>query len=476
MADAQYDREWDEARLVAGASVAYHEVWQMPGGKAGVYVGLPIGNGLNPVAASSGDRSDFRTSGKWTVAKTTGASSPVFLDGGRVYWDHSANTATYKKVNDRDFYIGRAVGDYAAGDPVMVVDLNADPPPDIDLLRDGYRSALLGAETIQIGTRAKVGGTAGWTVGAADNLPYVATLAASQTGSTLIIPIDGLRIGDVITGFRVVSQIESAGNTVTIDGDLRATTNVAAEPTDASIGTMTQVSVTADTASSQAKTGLSETVTSGKTYYLKITATTAASTDIILQACEITVQPAVCNQLARRGGALNFSINSVGEAQKLDALSLDGFARTANAIVEAIFTIVNDGSGSAVDVNIGLANATHATDADSITESLFVHIDAGSTNIAIESDDGTNEVAATDSTLDYTEGSGIANRVEVWFDLRNEADIQVYVNAANVLPGSTFRLDNATGPLKLLAHVEKTAATDTYELDLERLCVRFSEQ
>ena len=142
----------------------------------------------------------------------------------------------------------------------------------------------------QVGTRAKVGGTAGFVVGAADNLPYVATLPASQTGSTLIIPIDGLPIGATITGFRVVAQIESVGGAVTLDGDLRATTNVAADPTDASIGTMTQVSVTADTAASQEKTGLTEVVTSGKTYYLKLTATTAAATDIIVQACEIYIQ------------------------------------------------------------------------------------------------------------------------------------------------------------------------------------------
>lgn len=144
--------------------------------------------------------------------------------------------------------------------------------------------------TTQIGTRAKVGTTAGWVVGAANDLPYIATMVASQAGGTLVIPIDGLHIGDTITGFRVVAQIESAANTVTIDAALRAVTNVASEPTDAAIGTgMTQISVAADTASSQAKTGLTETVTSGKTYYLLITATTTASTDIILQACEITV-------------------------------------------------------------------------------------------------------------------------------------------------------------------------------------------
>ena len=144
-----------------------------------------------------------------------------------------------------------------------------------------------GSRTPQVGTRAKVGATAGWVVAAADNLPYVGTLAASQTGSTLVIPIDGLEIGETITGFRVVAQVESAGGSVTIDGDLRAVTNVAADPTDASIGTMTQVSVTGDTAVSQAKTGLAEVVASGKSYYLKITATTAAATDIILQHCEV---------------------------------------------------------------------------------------------------------------------------------------------------------------------------------------------
>jgi hypothetical protein len=142
----------------------------------------------------------------------------------------------------------------------------------------------------QIATRAKVGGTAGWVLGAANDLPYVATMAASQTAGTLVIPIDGLKIGDTITGFRIVAQVESGGNAVTIDAVLRAVTNVAAEPTDAAIGTgMTQVSVTTDTAVSATKTGLTETVTSGKSYYLLITATTLGSTDIILQHPTITV-------------------------------------------------------------------------------------------------------------------------------------------------------------------------------------------
>ncbi len=138
--------------------------------------------------------------------------------------------------------------------------------------------------------RAKVGGSAGWVLGAANDLPYVATMAAGQTGGTLVVPLDGLKIGDIITGFTINAQVESAGNTVTIDAALRAVTNVAAEPTDAAIGTgMSQVSVIADTAVSQSKTGLTEVVALGKSYYLLITATTGASCDIILQHGQIEV-------------------------------------------------------------------------------------------------------------------------------------------------------------------------------------------
>src|SRR4051812_30812795 len=58
-------------------------------------------------------------------------------------------------------------------------------------------------QAFQVAMRAKVGTTAGWVIAAANDLPYMATLPASQTSSTLILPIDGLRIGDIITGFKI---------------------------------------------------------------------------------------------------------------------------------------------------------------------------------------------------------------------------------------------------------------------------------
>jgi len=137
----------------------------------------------------------------------------------------------------------------------------------------------------------KVGATAGWVVAGATNVNE-ATLPASQTGSTMVIPVRGFAVGDTITGFRIVAQVESAGGTVTIDADLRSELNAAADPTDSSIGAITQVSVTAQTAVSATKTGLSHVITNTRNYYILVTATTAGSTDIRFLGAFITLTQA----------------------------------------------------------------------------------------------------------------------------------------------------------------------------------------
>lgn len=321
MADTVFVRKGDEDILTVAASVGVGELFQLSDGRAARYRGT--------AAASSGDQVYFDSDGKHTCTKTSGF---VALAGGRAYWDHSANAITYKKVNDRDFYVGRFAEDAASTEVICVVDLNVDPPYDLDLARDPFATTIVGT---------------------------------------------------------------------------------------------------------QALGGLG---------------------------------------LLRRGGCHNIVISATNEAQKVDMLGKDGFARTANAIIEGCFNVISDGAGTVVDVSMGIANGTHATDADSIAESLFVHLNANDVNIYLESDDGTTEVAATDTTIDYTEGVGIANRVEFWMDMRNEADIQCYINGVLALTASVFKLDAATGPLRLLVHVEKTASTDAYELDIEWLRARFMEQ
>lgn len=283
-----------------------------------------------PIDIAASEAGALQTEGIFKILKT---ASVVILDGGQVFWDHSANTATYNQVSDRDFYLGCAVGDAAASDSYVYVNLNVKPSYKVEM----HDSAM--------------------------------------------------------------------------------------------------VSVIAGTA---AAGGFGYPVRLGGSHVLELTAT--------------------------------------NEAQKVDLLSVMGFSPSSNPIIEGAFRVLSDGSGSAVDVSLGMASATHATDADSIAESAFIHLDANNVNINCESDDGTTEVAATDSTIDYTEGSALASRVEFWIDARDLSSVKFYINGARVLSATTFVLSAAAGPLFLLAHVEKTSSTDTYKLAVDWLRCRTAEQ
>jgi hypothetical protein len=109
---------------------------------------------------------------------------------------------------------------------------------------------------------AKAGATAGWVITAGTNICH-ATLPASQTSSTLVVPIP-CNIGDTITAVSATGQVESAGGNVTL---VMSSSNLVV-------------------------TGLSEVVAEGETIYALFTGTTAASTDIDLTGLVVTVTTA----------------------------------------------------------------------------------------------------------------------------------------------------------------------------------------
>lgn len=263
-----------------------------------------------------------RVEGHYVMQKT---ASIALLDGGRAYWDHSANTVTFKPVNDRDFYVGTVVGDAVAADTTVVVNLNVKPVYEIEL------------------------GVGEWTV--ADTL---------------------------------------------------------------GLGTLKKIG----------------------------------------------------------GQAYRMEFDATAEAALASLLSDRSFLVTANAIAEFEIAVVGNGDSAVLDINVGVANAGHATDGDTITESCFVHIDGTSLNILAESDDGTTEVSATDTTVDYVEGTAF----QVWFDLRDPSDVQIYIDGVLVLSGTTFDLSAATGPLKALIHMEKTSDDTVAILDAIFARVRTAEQ
>ncbi len=173
-----------------------------------------------------------------------------------------------------------------------------------------------------------------------------------------------------------------------------------------------------------------------------------------------------------RGGALDMGFSLTAEAQKLDWLSKHSIPVTENMIVEAIFTLTTVSDADSADFNIGLANATHASNAETITESVLFQHNVGGTGAELSlnahSEDGTTTVALTDTTVDVVVGTP----VEVWIDARDLTDIQLYVDGVNVLPASVFKLGDATGPMKLLAHLEKSSDDTPGACQVSHLAVR----
>ena len=166
--------------------------------------------------------------------------------------------------------------------------------------------------------------------------------------------------------------------------------------------------------------------------------------------------------------------SATAEAQKLDLLSLRSFPLASKWIFEAMVAVMVDADADVADLFVGVANATHASDHDTITESCGVHVDVTGSNVNIhaESDDGTTEVASTDTTKDLTLGTPF----HIVIDGRNPADCQIYINGVNVLPSSVFGISAATGPLKALFHFEKSSNDSPGEVACDMLRVRIAEQ
>lgn len=321
MAEALYSQDGFTLDYTSDATVYGGEVRQIPDGRAGVCV----------VDQETGKVGSIQVRGVYVLAKT---ASVNLLAGSRVYWDHSANTATYRKVNDRDFYVGVATEDSLSAATTVKVALNVQQVVDVDVARDGFLS-------VPTGTQA-------------------------------------------VGGFGLPKQY---------------------------------------------------------------------------------------------GGSRSIALTATSEVQCIDMLSVDKFDKNANAIIEAIFRLGANGSDNTVDFNVGIANGTSTSDADAVTEHVYFHIDGGSLVVNAQSKDGVTTVAAATTGVSATAGSAATDRVEVWIDTRDTANVKLYVNGARVLSGTTFKIDGATGPFGLLAHLEKTTGTATAgPIYIDRLTARLMQQ
>lgn len=173
---------------------------------------------------------------------------------------------------------------------------------------------------------------------------------------------------------------------------------------------------------------------------------------------------------------LKLSFDAVSEVAMAALYSADTVPVADGPIFEGKVAVYDKGDDDALDINWGLANATHGTDADSITESVFFHVDGNATTLSAESDDDTAEVNATDTTLEAADDT----YAEYWIDARDLTDIKLYVDGVQVCDGTTgdsktFKLNNATGPIFPIVHMEKTSDDTTADVRVYELQVRSTD-
>jgi hypothetical protein len=173
------------------------------------------------------------------------------------------------------------------------------------------------------------------------------------------------------------------------------------------------------------------------------------------------------------GGALFLNFSATAEAQKVDWLSDRSFAVGANWIAEILVELVTAADNAAVDINVGVASGTHATDFEAVVAFAAFQMNGANLNISAHSDDGTTDKAITDTTIDWAAGTP----VRLTLDGRDLSNVKYYINGAEALAAEA-NLGNiaaAVGPLFAIIHAEKTSDDSPLEFRA-RIRVRTAER
>lgn len=182
MAEALFDSEGESIDFTPAVAVAAGEVIQFFDGRVA----------FAPRAIAAGIKGAVQVKGVAKLEKTT---SMVLLPGGRAYWDASAGKVHYKKVNDRDFYIGRVAADAASADTTCYVTLNIDPQYDIDLL-------LGEGGNLSVPTGTQATGTAGFGM----PIPFGRSVSLRLTATNEAQCIDMLSVDRFAVGANAIAE------------------------------------------------------------------------------------------------------------------------------------------------------------------------------------------------------------------------------------------------------------------------------
>lgn len=172
--------------------------------------------------------------------------------------------------------------------------------------------------------------------------------------------------------------------------------------------------------------------------------------------------------VALAGGQAQLAFDAVAEVAQAALVSERTVDVDDGAIFEVELAVFDIGDDAALDIDVGLVSASHATDLEAVTALATVHFDGSDLTAKTMSDDGTTDVSADDSGVDVVDNTWAFIQI----DARTKTNVKYYLNGVQLNSGATFVLTAYSSTLKAIAHIEKTSNDTLADVRVRRMTVR----
>jgi hypothetical protein len=165
------------------------------------------------------------------------------------------------------------------------------------------------------------------------------------------------------------------------------------------------------------------------------------------------------------------AFDAVTEVAQAAKYSLHTVPSTRPGVFACDVAVFDKGDNAALDMDIGIATGSHATDFSSVTSFVAIHFDGNDLSIKAHSDDDVTPVAPVDSTLDAVDDTIF--HLEI--DYRSRADVRIYIDGVRICSDTTFAL-KSSGEVRPVAMIEKTSDDTTADIRIFNPTLRMMEQ
>jgi predicted RecA/RadA family phage recombinase len=168
------------------------------------------------------------------------------------------------------------------------------------------------------------------------------------------------------------------------------------------------------------------------------------------------------------GGGVSLAFDAVAEVAQAALLSDRTFDVDDGLIYEVEAAVFDIGNNAALDIDFGLASASHGTDLGAVTALATIHLDGNDLSATTQSDDNVTDVAPDDTGVDLVDDAWTFLQV----DARDKDDVKFYINGVRVNDDGAHVLAAYTSTVVAIAHMEKTSDDTSAEVRVRRMTVR----